>query len=129
MKNKAKLIQSCITFDTQLKMVLSIRCKPIKSIAAFSCQLSFPKTFKILRVRQVSKTNWKNTFSLRFSFPLIPWYFLFFWLSFFVWFFIFITLFHHFCHCCPIFYKIRKPILYKLHGFFALATLSFFAPT
>lgn len=29
------------------------------------------------------------------------------------------------CHCCPIFCKIRKPILYKLHGIFALATLSF----
>ena len=46
-------------------------------------------------------------------------------LSFFVWFFIFITLFQQFCHCCSIFYKIRKPILYKLHGFFSLATLSF----
>ena len=66
-------------------------------------------------------SHWDSLFHwfLNFSF------FCFALLSFFVWFFIFITLFHQFCHFCSIFYKIRKPVLSKLHGIFALATLSF----
>ena len=33
--------------------------------------------------------------------------------------------FINFAIFAPFFYKIRKPVLYKLHGIFALATLSF----
>ena len=73
--------------------------------------------------------DWFRKFMSPESFLIESWFFFCFCffalLSFFVWFFIFITLFHQFCHFCSIFYKIRKPVLYKLHGIFALATLSF----